>query len=99
MHYIDYAAKESDGYSHIGSSFNGHLEGQGHIISNIYCDRNAGGSNYGDSSSISLVGRMGNHDNDPDVLAAVDPSVRDLAVTGYVFGRCSVGGIRGRVVK
>lgn len=97
MHYIDYAARESDGYSHIGSSFNGHLEGQGHIVKNIYCDRNASGSNYGDSSSVGLIGRLGNHDNDPGSIMAVDPSVRNVAVTGYVYGRRSVGGIVGKI--
>ena len=96
MHYLNYAAWECDGYSHLGASFNGHLEGQGHIIRNLYCDRYVGGSNYGDSASVGLIGRMGNNDNDSADLAAVDPSVRNIAVSGYVYGRRSVGGIVGK---
>ena len=97
MHYIDYGTWMSDGYSHIGSSFNGTLDGQGHIIKNLFCDRYAAGSNYGDSVSVALVGRLGNHDGDPASLAAVDPTVRNIAVTGYVYGRRSVGGIVGKI--
>ena len=96
MHYIEYAEWMSDGYSHIGSSFNGKLDGQGHIIKNMYCDRYATGSNYGDSVSVALVGRLGNHDGDPAEMGAVDPTVRNIAVTGYVYGRRSVGGIVGK---
>ena len=96
MHYIEYGAWMSDGYSHIGSSFNGTLDGQGHIVKNMYCDRYATGSNYGDSVSVALVGRLGNHDGDPAEMAAVDPTVRNIAVTGYVYGRRSVGGIVGK---
>lgn len=97
MHYIDYPAWRSDGFSHLGSSFNGTLDGQGHYVRNIYCDRYGAGTNYGDSSSIGLVGRLGCHDNDPLTLMAVDPTVKDLAVTGYIYGRRSVGGIVGKI--
>lgn len=96
MHYLDYGAWKSDGYSHLGSSFNGTLDGQGHTITNIYCDRYGAGSNYGDSASIGLIGRLGIHDNDPAELAAVNPTVRNIAVTGYFYGRRSVGGIVGK---
>lgn len=99
MHYIDYSTWMSDGYSHIGSSFNGTLDGQGHVIRNLYCDRYATGSNYGDSVSVGLVGRLGVHDNDPDTLIAEAPTVRNVAVTGYVYGRRSVGGIVGKTGK
>lgn len=97
MHYIDYAAERSDGLSHLGASFNGTLDGQGHYISNLYCDRYAAGTNYGDSQSVGLVGRLGNHDNDDTALAAVNPTVRRISVSGYVYGRRSVGGIVGKI--
>ena len=97
MHYIDYAAERSDGFSHLGSSFNGTLDGQGHYINNLYCDRYAAGTNYGDSQSIGLVGRLGNHDNDPTSIAAVNPTVRRISVSGYVYGRRSVGAIVGKI--
>lgn len=96
MHYINYAQWHSDAYSHIGSSFNGTLDGQGHLISNIYCDRYVQGTNYGDSVSVGLIGRLGNHDGDPAEIAAVNPTVRNVAVSGYVYGRRSVGGIVGK---
>lgn len=97
MHYIDYAAERSDGLSHLGASFNGTLDGQGHRIDNVYCDRFADGTNYGDSQSVGLIGRLGNHDNDPVALAAVNPTVRCLSVSGYIYGRRSVGGIVGKI--
>lgn len=96
MHYIDYAAWKSDGFSHLGSSFNGTLDGQGHYVRNIFCDRYGAGTNYGDSSSVGLIGRLGCHDNDDTALLAVDPGVKNIAVTGYVYGRRSVGGIVGK---
>ena len=97
MHYIDYSKWKSDGYSHIGSSFNGTLDGQGHIIKNMYCDRYADGSNYGDVVSVGLVGRLGCHDGDDLSLMAVDPTVRNVAVHGYIYGRRSIGGIVGKI--
>lgn len=96
MHYINYAQWHSDAYSHIGSSFNGTLDGQGHLVSNIYCDRYVQGTNYGDSVSVGLIGRLGNHDGDAAEAAAVNPTVRNVAVSGYVYGRRSVGGIVGK---
>ena len=97
MHYIDYKNSLSDGLSHLGSSFNGVLDGQGHILKNVYCDRYAGGSNFGDSQSVGIVGRLGIHDNDDSGLAAVNPTVRNIAVTGYIYARRSVGGIVGKI--
>lgn len=96
MHYIDSKAWASDGLSHLGASFNGRLDGQGHFIKNVYCDRYAA-SNYGDSQSVGLVGRLGNHDSDPASLGAVDPAVRNLALSGYIYGRRSVGGFVGKI--
>ena len=97
MHYISYGKWESDGLTHLGSSFNGKLYGQGHIIKNMYCDRYAEGSNFGDSQSVGLVGRLGNHDSDSADIAAVNPTVRDIAVSGYVYARRSVGGVVGKI--
>ena len=106
MHYIDYGSTKSDGLSHLGSSFNGRLDGQGHILKNVYCDRYADGSNFGDSQSVGVVGRLGIHDNDYSAwkadntkgnYPAVNPAVRNLALTGYVYARRSVGGIVGKI--
>ncbi len=97
MHYIDYSKSQGDGNSHLGSSFNGTFDGQGHRIFNLYCDRHVSGSNYGDSVAVGLIGRLGNHDSDLAKDAAVDPTVRNVAVAGYVYGRRSVAGIVGKI--
>ena len=96
MHMIDFANHYSDSLSILGASFNGTLNGQGHIVKNIFLDRYVEG-NFGDSQSVGLVGRLGNHDNDPGTLAAVNPTVENVAVTGYIYARRSVGGIVGKI--
>lgn len=103
MHYVK--TEIGDGYSHIGSSFNGTFDGCGHIVYNIYCDRYSVTA-YGDSSSVGLIGRLGNHDNDYKTwqeygdnggnYPAVEPTVRNVAVDGWIYARRSVGGIVGK---
>lgn len=106
MHYIDYKNSLSDGLFHLGASFNGVLDGQGHLLRNVYCNRYAAGSNYGDSQSVGVVGRLGIHDGDYSSwkadntkgnYPAVNPTVRNIAVTGFVYARRSVGGIVGKI--
>lgn len=88
----------TNAYSILGSSWNGVLDGCGHSFSNVFCEYYASGSNYGDSVSIGLVGRMGNHDDEDKSELAVDPTVRQLVfASGYVSGRRSVGGIVGKI--
>ena len=99
MHYIDYGTCTSDGYSHIGTSFNGTFDGQGHIVYNLYCDRYAAGKNYGDSSAVALIGLLGRHSDDPRSLYADSPTVRNVAVDGWIRGRRSIGGIVGKTRK
>lgn len=104
MYYVK--TELSDGFSHLGSSFNGTLDGQGHTVYNIYCNRYSA-TNFGDSSSIGLVGRLGIHDSDYTAwqstngkegnYPAVNPSVRNVAVDGFIYGRRSVGGVVGKV--
>ncbi|MCD7981933.1 MAG: Ig-like domain-containing protein, partial [Clostridiales bacterium] len=102
-------AEIGDGFSHIGASFNGTFDGQGHIVYNIYCDRYSATA-YGDSSSVGLIGRLGNHDNDYSSYQsgsgddggnypAVSPTVRNVAVDGWIYARRSVGGIVGKTGK
>jgi hypothetical protein len=65
----------------------------------VYCEYFAN-TEYGDSSTIGLVGRMGVHDNDPADIRPVDPTVRQIVFeSGYVSGRRSVGGIVGKIGK
>lgn len=106
MHYVKKGI--ADGYSHLGSSFNGTFNGQGHIVYNIYCDRYSV-TNYGDSSTIGLFGRLGIHDSDYDSWKeygdqggnspAKNPTIRNVAVDGYIYGRRSIGGIVGKIGK
>lgn len=81
----------------LSSSFNGTLDGQGHVVANIYCDRYCGNGNFGDGQSVGLVGRLGCHDNDPREQWAERPGVRNVVVSGYIRGNRSVGGIVGKV--
>lgn len=88
----------TNAYSILGSSWNGVLDGCGHSFRNVFCEYYASGSNYGDSVSIGLVGRMGNHDDEDKSELAVDPTVRQLVFeSGYVSGRRSVGAIVGKI--
>ena len=46
-----------------------------------------------------IVGRLGCHDNDDPSLFADNPTVRNIAITGYVRGMRSTGGIVGKFGK
>jgi sugar lactone lactonase YvrE len=92
-----YLMDTSDLSTLISASWNGTFNGQGHTIKNIYCNRYTS-LGYEYSQSIGLIGRMGIHDNDVangyNTLAT--PSVKNVAVTGSIYGRRSVGGIVGK---
>ncbi|MFA7468906.1 MAG: hypothetical protein WCY82_11690, partial [Desulfotomaculaceae bacterium] len=90
-----YCMTYEDGTTLIGSSWNGTFDGQGHTVKNIYCSRHAGSLGYAMSQSIGLIGRMGVHDNDP-LEYYTNPSVKNVAVTGYIYGNRSIGGIVGK---
>jgi hypothetical protein len=83
----------------ISASFCGVLDGQGHWVKNIRCLRRCTTGNFGDGESIGLVGRLGVHDNDPVELWPLSPAVLNVAVTGYISGNRSVGGIVGKIGK
>jgi hypothetical protein len=89
--------EKTNGYAKLGASFNGKLDGQGHSFTNLYCERYAN-SEYGDSQSIGIIGRLGVHDNDPQSRYATDPTVRNIVLeSGYISGRRSVGGFVGKI--
>ena len=78
----------------IEAFFNGTLDGQGHRITNLFCDRYAA-KGYAYSQAVGLVGYIGElYDGEAAPKAA--PSVRNLSVRGSVYGRRMVGGIVGR---
>ena len=94
-----YLMESNDASTKLGSSFCGTLDGQGHTVYNVYCSRRCTNGNYGDGQSVGLIGRLGVHDNDPLTLRPVNPTVRNLAVTGYIHANRSVGGIVGKIGK
>ena len=94
-----YLMTKNDSSTKLSASFNGVLDGQGHTVYNIYCDRHCSTGNYGDGQSVGLIGRMGAHDADPVELRPTEPAVRNLAVTGYIHANRSVGGIVGKTGK
>lgn len=86
----------------LDARFNGVLDGQGHTISNLYCNRYAA-KGFPYSQCVGLVGYLGGaSDLNPAVTGkfsdAWKPAVRNLVVkSGSVYGRRMVGGIVGRV--
>lgn len=94
-----YLMTENDSATKLSSSFCGTLNGQDHTVYNIYCQRRCSNGNFGDGQSVGLIGRLGVHDNDPADTRPVDPAVRNLAVTGYIYANRSVGGIVGKIGK
>ena len=94
-----YLMIKNDSTTKLSSSFCGTLDGQGHTVYNIYCDRHCSNGNYGDGSSVGLIGRLGVHDGDPEGWRPYEPTVRNLAVSGYIHANRSVGGIVGKIGK
>jgi hypothetical protein len=89
----------TNGYSKLSSSWSGTLDGLGHRFTNVYCEYYAN-TEYGDSATIGLVGRMGVHDDDPAASRPVNPTVRQIVLeSGYISGRRSTGGIVGKIGK
>ena len=89
-----YLMEQNDPGTKLGSSFCGTLDGQGHTIANIFCDRRCTTGAYGDGQSVGVVGRLGVHDGEKDL--PVHAAVRDLACTGSICANRSVGGIVGK---
>lgn len=77
------------------SYFNGVLDGRGHRILNLYCDR-SNTAHFSHSQGIGLVGNMGTL-YEGEAAPAQAPAVRNLSVAGEIHGRRSVGGIVGRI--
>jgi hypothetical protein len=99
-----YLMSKNDSTTKISSSFNGTFDGGGHSVT-IYTDRHCSNGNYGDGSSVGLIGRLGVHDGeagtnpgDPDLRAA-SPTVKNVAVYGSVRANRSVGGVVGKIGK
>ena len=79
----------------IEAFFNGTLDGRGHRITNLYCDRYST-KHFAYSQAIGLVGYLGELYTGESAPAQA-PTVRNLSVDGSIYGRRMVGGIVGRV--
>ncbi len=78
----------------IEAFFNGTLDGQGHRITNLHCDRYAA-KGYAYSQAVGLVGYLGELYQD-EAAPKTAPAVRNLSVSGDIYGRRMVGGVVGR---
>ena len=94
-----YLMKENDSATKLSASFCGTFDGQGHTVSNIYCSRRCSNGNFGDGQSVGLIGRLGVHDSDDASLRPLNPTVKNVTVTGYVYANRSVGGVVGKIGK
>lgn len=89
------AADPADEKTLVLSSFNGMLDGGGHNIINLYCYRYTyAGWSY--SQGTALVGCIGVLYDDEENPANA-PGIKNLSLSGYVYGRRMVGGIAGVV--
>ncbi|MDR1589930.1 MAG: hypothetical protein LBS51_07035, partial [Oscillospiraceae bacterium] len=97
-----YLMAKNDSTTKISASFNGTFDGGGHSVT-LYTDRHCSNGNFGDGSSVGLIGRLGVHDSETGVtgpdLRATTPTVKNVAVYGSVRGNRSVGGIVGKIGK
>gem|GEM_PF-444040 len=80
----------------IEAFFNGVLDGGGHKIYNIRCDRYTD-LGYAYSQAVGLVGYIGDLYDGETLQTDWQPAVKDLSVNGYIYGRRMVGGAVGRV--
>lgn len=91
-----YLMTDEDTATRIDASFCGAFDGGGHTVF-IECDRHCS-KNFGDGTSIGLIGRLGVHDNEAS-MAPSGAAVYDVVVRGSVRGNRSVGGIVGKIGK
>ena len=97
----EYLTDVSDISTMIQAHFNGTIEGNGHRIENIYCYRwaypNASvNAVYSYAQGTGFIGMMGVlYDNEAE--PSVAPAVRNLSVSGYIYGRRMVGGVVGDI--
>ena len=91
----------------LDTRFNGVLDGQGHTIYNLYCDRYAA-KGFPYSMAVGVVGFLGGNadytngvsgeKSEAEFENGWQPAVRNLVLgSGSIYGRRMVGGIVGRV--
>lgn len=93
--------KEAGSRENFFSSFYGSFDGQGHIVKNVYCVRNATISESTmttkGSTATALFGRIGADDN-ASVFPAANITIENIAVSGYIEGYRSTGGVVGKTL-
>ena len=88
------APLQNDYKDHMVSSwFGGVLDGQGHRITNLYCNRHVEDWSY--SQGCGFVGALDIYEDQAQPTLA--PTIRNLSVDGIIYGNRMVGGIAGRI--
>jgi hypothetical protein len=77
--------------------FYGSFNGQGHVVKNIYCERIDSTGNYKNSQHGALFGRIGAADGNE--APANNITIENVAVTGYISGGRSCGGVVGKTLS
>jgi len=103
----EYLMDVADTSTMIIAFFNGTIEGHGHNINNLYCyrwsyrykpDGTEIGTPYGYAQGCGLVGAMGslyNDDRGKEEEPEISPAIRNLGLSGYIYGRRMVSGFVG----
>lgn len=93
--------KEAGSRKNFFSSFYGSFDGQGHIVKNVYCVRNAtmneSTMTTKGSTATALFGRIGAED-DASEFPAANITIENIAVSGYIEGYRSTGGVVGKTL-
>lgn len=97
----EYLMDPADSSTMIIAMFNGTLDGNGHHVKNLYCYRwsyaypgNTDYTAYAYAQGTGLVGMIGSL-YDGEAQPSVMPGVRNMSLSGYIFGRRMVGGFVG----
>ncbi|MGN0293710.1 MAG: hypothetical protein ACI4D3_06880 [Lachnospiraceae bacterium] len=98
----EYLMDVTDADSMIIAFFNGTIDGHGHYVNNLYCYRwsyrTVGDTAYGYSQGVGFVGDMGTLYDDErgkEENPAAKPAIRNMGLSGFVYGRRMVGGFVG----
>ncbi|MDO4860398.1 MAG: hypothetical protein Q4A48_05180 [Bacillota bacterium] len=87
-----YTMDVNNGFTKIGSGFNGKLNGHGHIVNNICMMRHVT-NGFGNSQHTGFIGLLGS--SRVELTPRDYPVVENIAVDGFIYGNRMVGGIVG----
>jgi hypothetical protein len=96
-----YCMDGPDGKTHTEASFDGVIDGQGHMLYNMFCNRYATAlaTNWPLNEAFGLVGRLGNNSKLPAPQGGntLVSGIKRLGITGAIQGFRMVGGFVGSV--